>query len=88
MPPPQGRGKDPILPAFYNRVAGAESQAGSWGNATPEGGVSTWKTSPDTWDQFGDPTPSMLISLPSEGEGSEGQDPCCPWRWRGPQPFP
>jgi hypothetical protein len=87
---PLGAEKDPVLPAFNNPMAGAQTQAGSWGYATPEGGVRTWRASPGTWDQYRDPTPSTLISLPSEGgKGSEGQDPCCPWRCGGgPQPFP
>lgn len=78
--PPRGRGGrgDPFLPAAYTLVVGAETQAGSWGNAMPEGGVSTRRTSPGTWDQFGDPTPSMLISLPSEEEGQRGAGPLLP----------
>lgn len=64
-------------------MAGAESQAGSWGNSTPEGGVSTWKTSPEIWDQLGDPTPSMLISLPSEGGGQRGAGPLLPMEVEG-----
>lgn len=41
---PEGRRKDPVLPVLHNPAgAGAHTQAGSWGNATPEGGVSTWE---------------------------------------------
>lgn len=71
-----GRGRDPILPSLCSLVEGAKTQAGSWGHVTPEGGFSNG--SPATWDQFGDPTPSMLISLPSEGEGQRGAGPLLP----------
>lgn len=56
--------------------------------ATPEGGFRNG--SPGTWDQFGDPTLSMLISLPSEGEGQRGAGPLLPMEVcvGGPQPFP
>lgn len=64
LAPPQGGGvgEDPVLPVLDNCKAGAQTQAGSWGDATGRGRASPW-----TWGQYGDPTPSMLISLPSEG---------------------
>lgn len=41
---PKGGGKTRSCLCSTNPTgAGAHTQAGSWGNATPEGGVSTWE---------------------------------------------